>query len=89
MDEMTVLLDQWNTASEWRQIVFWYEADGERDLTALADALAAKQVKLWILSSHNMFRTKYQIECVDPNSSYRPLLLCRMSARSFSRSLDD
>ncbi len=70
MDEMTVLLDQWNTASEWRQIVFWYEADGERDLTALADALAAKQVKLWILSSHNMFRTKYQIECVDPNSSY-------------------
>lgn len=70
MDEITVLLNQFNSPSEWRRIIFWYEPDGERDLTALSDALAAKQVKLWVLTPHNIFFTKYQIELADPDSSY-------------------
>ncbi len=70
MDELTLLINQLTPVSEWRRVVFWYDSDGDRDRRALQDALATVNVKLWELSSNNVLQTKYQLEVVDPESSY-------------------
>ncbi len=53
-----------------RQVVFWYDPEGERDLEALAAALQPHQIALWVLSDHNVFQTKYQLEMADPDGDY-------------------
>ncbi len=70
MDELTLLINQLRPASEWRRVVFWYDPEGDRDRSALEDALRAVNVKLWELSPNTVLQTKYQLEVVDPGSSY-------------------
>lgn len=70
MDEITALVNLFASPSDWRRVVFWYDPDGDQDREALSRALEQIQVKLWELSAHNVLETKYQLEVVDPESSY-------------------
>lgn len=70
MDELALLINQLSQDSQWRRVVFWYEPEEDRDREALRDALQTVNVKLWELSPNNLLATKYQLEVVDPDSSY-------------------
>ena len=51
-----------------RHIIFWYDAEGEflEDI----DNLKLSKSKLWKLQDNKNFKTKYQLEVVDPESNY-------------------
>ncbi|MGM7634993.1 BREX-1 system phosphatase PglZ type A [Bacillus sp. Hm123] len=51
-----------------RHIVFWYDEAGE--FTEEVAELALEGVRVWKLTTHNMFATKYELEKVDTTSHF-------------------
>ncbi|SFG31245.1 BREX-1 system phosphatase PglZ type A [Sporolactobacillus nakayamae] len=51
-----------------RHLVFWY--DGAGDFKEDINDLQFDQIRVWKLTSHNLFATKYELEKKDPNSSF-------------------
>lgn len=51
-----------------RQIIFWYDAEGE--FQEVIGKLALAEVKVWKLTETNKFLSKYTLEVLDPNSHY-------------------
>ncbi|MCI1881445.1 MAG: BREX-1 system phosphatase PglZ type A [Sporolactobacillus sp.] len=51
-----------------RQLVFWYDPAGE--FSDDVDDLQLDGVRLWKLTTHNLFATKYELEKRDPTSSF-------------------
>jgi hypothetical protein len=56
------------TDGKKRHIVFWYDPEGE--FVEDIDHLNLDGVRVLKLNDHNAFRTKYEIEKVDPNSHF-------------------
>lgn len=51
-----------------RHIIFWY--DGEGEFAEDIDNLELNNAKIWKLHDNNNFKTKYQLEVVDPETNY-------------------
>lgn len=51
-----------------RHLVFWY--DGAGDFKEDIDDLQFNRIRVWKLTSNNLFATKYELEKKDPDSSF-------------------
>ncbi|MEB5469792.1 hypothetical protein U8M33_14745 [Virgibacillus pantothenticus] len=51
-----------------RHIVFWYDEEGE--FKEEIKEISIENVRKWILTKHNLFATKYELEKNDPNSHF-------------------
>lgn len=56
------------TEGKQRHIVFWYDEAGE--FIEDVDELGLENVRVWKLTQHNMFATKYELEKLDTTSHF-------------------
>ncbi|AGB41054.1 TIGR02687 family protein [Halobacteroides halobius DSM 5150] len=66
-----ILTEKFNqplTEEKDRQIIFWYDAEG--DFKEDIDRLQVANAKIWKLTGDNKFATKYQLEVKDQESNY-------------------
>jgi uncharacterized protein (TIGR02687 family) len=56
--------------STYRNIVFWYDSKGDRDIEELKSELGKLNIKFWELKENNSFETRYQLEVIDKESDY-------------------
>lgn len=56
------------TNNRRRHVVFWYDANGE--FIHDVEELKLDNVRIWTLTEHNLFATKYELETADPNSHF-------------------
>lgn len=56
--------------SSYRNIVFWYDSKGDREVEALRSELDDLNIKIWELKENNSFQTKCQLEIIDKESDY-------------------
>lgn len=56
--------------NSYRNIVFWYDSKGDRDIDELRSELDKLNIKLWELKENNSFQTRCQLEIIDKENDY-------------------
>ena len=56
--------------SSYRNIVFWYDSKGDRDIEELRSELEKLNIKLWELKENNSFQTRCHLEIIDKENDY-------------------
>lgn len=54
----------------YRNIVFWYDSTGDRNIEELKIDVEKLNVKLWELKENNSFKTRCQLEVIDKENDY-------------------
>lgn len=54
----------------YRNIVFWYDHTGERNIEELKIDIEKLNIKLWELKENNSFKTRCQLEVIDKENDY-------------------
>jgi len=70
MNVSDALQQRFAAPSTHRHLIFWHDPEGEQDLTEISTALESLGVKVWEWTEENSFRTKVQLELMDPTTSY-------------------
>ena len=56
--------------NSYRNIVFWYDSKGDRDIEELTSELENFNIKLWELKENNSFQTRCHLEIIDKENDY-------------------
>ncbi|PWA10019.1 BREX-1 system phosphatase PglZ type A [Pueribacillus theae] len=66
--QLQTMFEKELTNNRRRHIVFWYDEIGE--FLHEVDALQLENVRIWKLTDHNIFATKYELETADQDSNF-------------------